>query len=85
MIFPVREYYIYDMEINTLKEISTAIRDRRKSLKLTQAECAAFCGVGIRFLSELENSKESIHLGKTLQVLKMLGLKLHVAENGAKQ
>jgi transcriptional regulator, y4mF family len=72
------------MEIRTLKNLSQQIRNRRKSLSLTQAECAAFCGVGTRFLSELENGKESIHLGKTLHVLKMLGLKLQLTENGAK-
>lgn len=72
------------MEIRTLKDLSQQIRNRRKSLSLTQAECAAFCGVGTRFLSELENGKESIHLGKTLHVLKMLGLKLQLTENGAK-
>ena len=72
------------MEIHSLKDISSQIRARRKSLGFTQAECAAFCGVGVRFLSELENGKESIHLGKTLQVLKMLGLNLQLSENGAK-
>lgn len=72
------------MEIQSLKDISSQIRTRRKSLGFTQAECAAFCGVGIRFLSELENGKESIHLGKTLHVLKMLGLNLQLLENGAR-
>jgi y4mF family transcriptional regulator len=72
------------MEIQSLKDISSQIRTRRKSLGFTQAECAAFCGVGVRFLSELENGKESLHLGKTLQVLKMLGLNLQLHENGAR-
>lgn len=72
------------MEIQSLKDISSQIRNRRKSLGFTQAECAAFCGVGVRFLSELENGKESLHLGKTLQVLKMLGLNLQLHENGAR-
>lgn len=72
------------MEIQSLKDISSQIRIRRKSLGFTQAECAAFCGVGVRFLSELENGKESLHLGKTLQVLKMLGLNLQLHENGAR-
>ncbi|MBO4827933.1 MAG: helix-turn-helix transcriptional regulator [Fibrobacter sp.] len=54
-------------------------------MNLTQADCAAFCGVGIRFLSDLENGKESLHLGKVLQVMKMLGLKLHISENGAEK
>ena len=70
------------MEIQSLKDISLQIRARRKSLGFTQAECAAFCGVGIRFLSELENGKQSLHLGKVLQVLQTLGLKIHITENG---
>ena len=72
------------MENQSLKDISSQIRARRKSLGFTQAECAAFCGVVVRILSDLENGNESIHLGKTLQVLKMLGLKLQLFENGAK-
>ena len=71
------------MDVASIKNISDVIRNRRKSLNLTQADCTAFCGVGIRFLSDLENGKESLHLGKVLQVMKMLGLKLHVSENGA--
>ena len=73
------------MEVSSVKNISNRIRNRRKSLNLTQADCAAFCGVGIQFLSDLENGKESLHLGKVLQVMKMLGLKLHISENGAEK
>jgi y4mF family transcriptional regulator len=73
------------MEVSSVKNISDRIRNRRKSLNLTQVDCAAFCGVGIRFLSDLENGKESLHLGKVLQVMKMLGLKLHISENGAEK
>ena len=80
--FPAREYYIWGMEILKTEDISSLIKKRRKSLNLTQAECAAFCGVGIRFFSELENGKQSLHLGKVLQVLQTLGLKIHITENG---
>ena len=70
------------MEIHKTEDISSLIKKRRKNLNLTQAECAAFCGVGIRFFSELENGKQSLHLGKVLQVLQTLGLKIHITENG---
>ena len=70
------------MEILKTEDISSLIKKRRKELKLTQAECAAFCGVGIRFFSELENGKQSLHLGKVLQVLQTLGLKIRITENG---
>lgn len=69
------------MEIFKTEDISSIIKNRRKSLNLTQAECAAFCGVGIRFFSELENGKQSLQLGKVMQVLKMLGLKMQILEN----
>jgi hypothetical protein len=41
------------------------------------------CGVGERFLSELERGKASASLGKTLQVLKRLGLKIQVQATSA--
>lgn len=71
------------MEILKTEDISSVIKKRRKSLKLTQADCAAFCGVGNRFFSELENGKQSLHLGKVLQVLQTLRLKIRISENGA--
>lgn len=70
------------MEIQKTEDLSSLIKKRRKELKLTQAECAAFCSVGIRFFSELENGKQSLHLGKVLQVLQTLGLKIRITENG---
>mgnify|MGYP003558354898 FL=1 len=69
------------MEIFKTEDISSIIKNRRKSLNLTQAECATFCGVGVRFFSELENGKQSLHLGKVLQVLQTLGLKSTISEN----
>ncbi len=68
------------MQIYTLSDISKFVKARRKHLNLTQAECAAFCGVGNRFFSELENGKESLHIGKVLKVLQMLGVNLHALE-----
>ncbi len=70
------------MEIHKIEDISSLIKKRRKELNLTQAECATFCSVGLRFFSELENGKQSLHLGKVLQVLQTLGLKIHITENG---
>lgn len=72
------------MEVQNPTDLSNIIKGHRKSLKLTQAECASFCGVGLRFFSELENGKQSLHLGKVMQVLKMLGLKMQVLENEEK-
>lgn len=56
------------------KEIGQLLRRLRKESKLTQQEAAAMCKVGTRFLSELENGKQSLHLGKVLKVLWAFGL-----------
>ena len=40
------------------------VKKKRKQLKLTQPELALKAGVGLRFLRELENGKESLRLDK---------------------
>jgi len=63
----------------TAADIGAAIRKKRKEDGLTLADAAALCGVGYRFLSDLENGKATVQLGKVLQVLTALGLDLYVA------
>jgi hypothetical protein len=43
---------------------------------LTQADLALTSGTGMRFISDLENGKPTCQIGKTLTVLKTLGLRL---------
>jgi len=62
------------MNIKTTEEIGTAIRTRRKQLKITQKELAMTCGSGLRFIVDLEKGKPTCQIGKTLQVLQSLGL-----------
>tara|TARA_R110000868_G_scaffold10639_2_gene51573 strand:- start:2377 stop:2622 length:246 start_codon:yes stop_codon:yes gene_type:complete len=61
-------------------ELGKMIRAKRKSKKLKQAECANLCGVGTRFLSELENGKSTIEIGKAMEVLHGLGLDITITE-----
>ena len=63
----------------TAADIGAAIRKKRKEDGLTLADAAALCGVGYRFLSDLENGKRTVQMGKVLQVLTALGLDLYVA------
>ena len=53
-----------------------ALKAHRKSMGLTQLDAAGLCGVGERFLSELERGKPTAQLGKVLLVLNRLGLRL---------
>ena len=66
------------MHIENTLELGQLIRRRRKTMGLTQLDAAGLCGVGERFLSELERGKPSASLGKALQVLRRLGFTVSV-------
>jgi len=53
--------------------VARFVRDRRKQSGLTQEELAARCGVGARFLKELERGKTSLRMDKVLEVLQFFG------------
>jgi len=62
----------------TVADIGSAIRKKRKEDGLTLADAAALCGVGYRFMSDLENGKETVQVGKVLKVLTALGLDMTI-------
>ena len=64
------------MEVVSTQTLGKLIRQQRKSMGLTQLDAAGLCGVGERFLSELERGKESASLGKAMMVMRRLGLKV---------
>ena len=66
------------MKVYSAAEVGAAIRAKRKSLGYTQEQLAEFCGCGPRFISDLENGKETAQLGKAIQVLMMLGLDIRI-------
>jgi len=49
------------------------IKEKRNLVKLTQPELAAKAGVGLRFIRELEQGKETLRLDKVNQVLQLFG------------
>jgi y4mF family transcriptional regulator len=53
--------------------LANFVKTRRKSVKLTQPELAEKAGVGLRFIRELEQGKESLRLDKVNQVLQLFG------------
>jgi len=65
-------------KITDVRQIGVAIRHKRLSIGMRQAELAALSGVGPRFLSELENGKTTAEIGKALRVLQRLGLDLRI-------
>ncbi len=66
------------MVITKVEQIGELVRIERKKAGLKQAECAALCGVGTRFFSELENGKQTLEIGKVLKILKLLGVEINL-------
>lgn len=62
-----------------LLTLGRQIRKQRRKHGLRQAEVAALAGVGTRFVSELENGKPSLEIGRALRVAAIVGLKISVA------
>lgn len=90
--FTEREQLVADMgisnqtlpngNITSVEEIGKLVRAHRKTQSATQAEFASLCGVGVRFISDLENGKPTMDIGKVLNVLQCLGLDVSIEPRG---
>ena len=68
--------------IEDMNTLAACIREERRRQGATQVELAGISGVGTRFVSDVENAKESAEVGKVLRLLQRLGLELWVVPRG---
>ena len=64
---------------NTIQDcaaLGRKVRELRRDQKVTQAQLAGLVNTGTRFVSDLENGKETCHIGKILHVLEALGVEM---------
>jgi y4mF family transcriptional regulator len=54
-------------------KLNEFVKFNRNKMKMNQAEMALKCGVGLRFLRELEQGKKTLRLDKVNQVLNFFG------------
>ena len=66
-------------EAYTVKDIGDRVRKERKAQGMTQSQ---LCGVGLSFVSNLENGKPTLEAGKMLRVVNTLGLDLVLCKRG---
>ena len=59
--------------MNCMNVIGNYIKEERKKAGLTQEEFAMHSGLGLRFVRELEQGKETVRLDKVNQALAMFG------------
>ena len=57
------------------------VKQRRSFVKLTQPELAEKAGVGLRFVRDLEQGKESLRMDKVNQVLQLFGYEVGAVES----
>ena len=57
-------------------KLSAFLKQKRSTSGLTQPDLAEKAGVGLRFVRELEQGKETLRLDKVNQVLKLFGYEM---------
>jgi y4mF family transcriptional regulator len=58
------------------KDLGELLRKKRKAQNLTQGQVAEYCGVSVKFISEVERGKKTAEIGKVLYLLETLGIDL---------
>ena len=61
-------------KIKIMNTIAEYVKQKRKEAGLTQQEFAMRSGLGLRFVRELEQGKETVRLDKVNQALGMFGM-----------
>ena len=67
------------MNISSSQELGKAVRQKRKSLGVTQKDLAMTAGTGLRFIIDLEKGKPTCHIEKVLSVVQALGIKINLS------
>jgi len=61
-------------------QLNEFVKEKRNAVRLTQPELAEKAGVGLRFVRELEQGKETLRMDKINQVLKLFGYEMGPVE-----
>lgn len=59
-----------------MNKLSLFVKSKRKKLGLTQEDLSFKAGVGLRFVRDLEQGKQSLQMDKVNQVLSLFGHEL---------
>jgi HTH-type transcriptional regulator/antitoxin HipB len=70
------------MKINSAGDLAAAVRGRRISLGLSQADLATRAGVSRPWLSQVEAGKPTAEFGLVIRLLDTLGFSLDLTESG---
>lgn len=63
-----------------MRQLIKFVKETRKSVGLTQEQMALKAGVGLRFVRDLEQGKDTLRLDKVNQVLALFGKEVGVVD-----
>ena len=73
-LFQALTKYPFGYKIWFMNEIAEFVKTNRKAAGLTQKEFAMRSGLGLRFVRDLEQGKETVRMDKVNQALAMFGM-----------
>ncbi|MBE6372134.1 MAG: helix-turn-helix transcriptional regulator [Lentisphaerae bacterium] len=69
-------------ELTTPSQLAEIVRRERKRQKVSQIRLSQLADVGVRFVRDLEDGKETVRLDKVLAVLETLGIAVELSSPG---
>lgn len=70
------------MKIYEVNELGREIKKRRKELGYTQSYIASFTGFSMSFISDVENGKSTVELGRVITLANILGMDIEITKRG---
>lgn len=68
------------MNISETAQFGELLKKCRKALHYTQSFLSEFSGLSVSFISDVENGKATVELGKALYLANLLGLDFNLKE-----
>ncbi len=66
------------MKIENTKQLGQLVKIVRQSQSLDQSTAGLLSGNGLTFMSQFENGKETVEIGRVLKLLEQLGIELSI-------
>ena len=70
------------MKVFETSDLGKAIRNRRKELGYTQSYQSEYSGLSVSFISDVENGKNTVELGRVIGLVNLLGLDIEIVSRG---
>lgn len=72
-------------KLDAMNNLSTTVKTLRKQYNLTQEELSLKSGVGLRFVRDLEQGKETLRLDKVNQLLDFFNYEMVATQKNSNQ